>query len=150
LDKTATPSSLDDDDYDGFDWEKTAAFKAIVDRLVVKTKQSRGLIRMCHHCLKACAKERKNFKHRGDFGNECLECTCTKNKGVCEQLLVDRGILGKDVGDGLECRSLSDREWFKVDHIMCQLFGFNTNWLLDRDVFVAGLEAKLLQLREES
>jgi hypothetical protein len=90
-DKTPTSSSLDD--YKGFPWESTAAFKAVVDSLTVYTKdKSRGLVRQCPHCQE-CYKPRKNMKHTGDFGNECLECTCTKNKGVCEQLLVDQGIL---------------------------------------------------------
>jgi hypothetical protein len=54
------------------------------------------------------------------------------------------------VGDGLQFRSLTDKEWHKVDHIMGVLFGFNTHWLLDKDVFISGLEARAAQLREES
>jgi len=83
---------------------------------------------------------------KGKHGNEFLECGCTKNKGVCEKLLLDRGILGTDV-ENEELQSLSDKEWFKLDHVMAALFGYNTSWLMNKEVMIAGLEAKLAELK---
>jgi hypothetical protein len=66
---------------------------------------------------------------------------------VCEQLLWDLGILGNDFEEK-ELSSLSYKEWFMMNHIMGSLIGFNTNWLMDKEVMIAGLEAKLAKLKE--
>jgi hypothetical protein len=66
---------------------------------------------------------------------------------VCEQLLLDLGILGNDFEEK-ELSSLSYKEWFMMNHIMRSLIGFNTNWLMDKEVMIAGLEAKLAELKE--
>jgi hypothetical protein len=76
-----------------------------------------------------------------------LECGCTKNKGVCEQMLLNLGILGDDF-EHKELSSLSYKEWFMVDHIMRSLLGFNTSWLMDKEIMIAGLEAKLAELKK--
>jgi len=127
-------------------WEKKEAFKKIVESLVVTTKNtSLGVVKQCPHC-KLIRKKRKDLRVKGKHGNEFLECGCTKNKGVCEKLLLDRGILGTDV-ENEELQSLSDKEWFKLDHVMAALFGYNTSWLMNKEVMIAGLEAKLAELK---
>jgi len=49
---------------------------------------------------------------------------------------------------GKELSSLSSKEWFMVNHIMGHLFGFNTGWLMDKEVMIAGLETKLKELKK--
>ena len=45
--------------------------------------------------------------------------------------------------------SISDKEWFKMDHIMASLLGYDTSWLMYKEAMIAGLEAKLAELKEE-
>jgi hypothetical protein len=118
----------------------------MVESFVVKTVDStKGVWRQCNHCR--INKKRKDWEVKKALGNEFLECGCSKNKAVCEQLLMDRGIIGKEL-ENKDLKTLADKEWFKLDHVMGNLFGFNTNWLMDKEVMIAGLEAKLAQLKE--
>jgi hypothetical protein len=66
-------------------------------------------------------------------------CGCTKNKAVCEALLIQREILVG--GNDPIFRDLSFNEWYKLDHVMAALFGFNTSWLLYPQIMKAGLQA---------
>jgi hypothetical protein len=65
-----------------------------------------------------------NRKHKTPHqkGKEYLECGCSMNKGVAEQLLLNMGVIGKDIGDD-DLVTLSDTEWYKMDHVMGSLFG---------------------------
>jgi hypothetical protein len=104
-----------------------------------------GIVRRhCRHCY-SNGKPTKIVRNNGDAA--LLECGCSKEKGVCEELLRNRGILGDDF-EKKELSSLSSKEWFMVNHIMGRLFGFNTNWLMDEEVMIAGLKAKLAELKE--
>ena len=76
----------------------------------------------------------------------CLECGCGEEKAVCELLLMEREILGKDIDNGVALRSLTKGEWFKLDHVMGALFGFNTSWLWDKEAMKAGLLEKVTEL----
>ena len=79
------------------------------------------------------------------MGSNCepgwkMICGCSQEKGVAELLLMDRGIL--DVrNEDPSLRTLSKEEWFKLDHIMASLFGYNTSWLLDPMKMKTGLLA---------
>jgi hypothetical protein len=61
---------------------------------------------------------------------------------------VEGGILGDDYEDK-ELSSLSFKEWFMMNHINKSLFGFNTVWLMDKAVMIAGLEAKVTELKAQ-
>jgi hypothetical protein len=136
---------LDPDHYDGEEWEKREEFKEIIKSFERKHTWKDGIIRRhCRHCYS----NGKGTKDVRNIGNPALlECGCSKDKGVCEQLLLDLGILGNDFEEK-ELSSLSYKEWFMMNHIMRSLIGFNTNWLMDKEVMIAGLEAKLAELKE--
>jgi hypothetical protein len=142
--KNSTQTS-NPDDYDGKEWEKKAEFKEIINSFVKKHTWNDGIVRRhCRHCA-SNNKSTKIIKSNGDPA--LLECGCSKDKGVCEELLLKRGILGNDFEEK-ELSSLSSKEWFMVNYIMGELFGFNTNWLMDKEVMIAGLTAKLAELKE--
>jgi len=133
-------------------WEKQEEFERVLETLTVSTrgedgKLVKGDIRQCYHC-RINKKPRKDVRVQGQHGNEYLECGCSKNKGVCEKLLVDKGVLGQDK-ENRELYSISDKEWFKMDHIMASLLGYDTSWLMYKEAMIAGLEAKLAELKEE-
>jgi hypothetical protein len=142
--KNATPV---EDDHE--DWQERAEFKEMVKSCVVPATDSEyeGW-RQCHHCH--LNKKEKDWVKVKMTGDAWLECGCKTDKAVCEQLLVNRGILGKGVGDATWMRSLTAKEWFKMDHIMGSLFGFNTSWLMEKKDMIAGLKAKLAELEEEA
>ena len=100
--------------------------------------------RHCHHCY-SNSKSTKEVRNKGDPA--LLECGCSKDKGVFEKLLLTLGILGDDY-DEKELSSLSQKEWFMLNHIMGRLIEFNTNWLMDKEVMITGLEAKLAELKK--
>lgn len=95
----------------------------------------------CNHChliRKSLAKEVENT-------DWVLDCGCSKQKGVVEAILVEKGIIGKEVNDkGLQ--SLTEGEWAKLDHIMASLFGYDTTWLLDSKLMKKGLLAAAARL----
>ena len=66
---------------------------------------------------------------------------------MCEKLLLNLGVLSDDFEEK-ELSSLSSKEWFMVNHIIEHLFGFNTGWVIDKEVMIAGLEAKLKELKK--
>jgi hypothetical protein len=136
---------VDLDDCNGKEWETKDEFKEIVESFVRKHTWKDGITRRhCRHCH-SNSKATKEVRNKGDSAR--LECGCSKDKGVCEELLWKRGILGNDFEEK-ELSSLSSKEWFIVNHIMGQLFGFTTNWLMEKNVMIAGLEAKLAELKE--
>jgi len=117
-----------------------------MDSFVIPNKEEdKEVWRQCHHCY--LIRKKKNWDTRRVLGKEFLECECSKNKADCEKLLVERNILGKEL-EHFNLKSLSDKEWFKLDHVMSALFGYNTSWSMDKDIMIAGLEAKLIELTE--
>ena len=62
--------------------------------------------------------------------------------------MVDKGVLGQ-YKENRELYSISDKEWFKMNHIMASLLGYDTSWLMYKEAMIAGLEAKLAELKEE-
>ena len=76
--------------------------------------------------------------------NTEIICVCTKDKAVCEALLVKAGILVD--GNDQRLRDLSFSKWYKVDRIMASLFGFNTPWLLNKEQMKKGLKEELYKV----
>ena len=94
--KKPTNSSTKDDDRNV--WEKQEEFERVLGTLTVSTrgedgKLVKGDIRQCYHC-KINKKPKKDVRVQGQHRNEYLEYGCSNNKGVCEKLLVDKGVLG--------------------------------------------------------
>lgn len=138
--KNSTP---DKDDHE--DWQEKEEFKAMVKSFVVPATESKYKgWRQCYHCH--LNKKDKDWAKVKMTGDAWLECGCKTDKAVCEQLLVNLGIIGKGVGDATWTRSLTAKEWFKMDHVMGSLFGFNTGWLMEKKEMIAGLKAKLAEL----
>lgn len=130
------PTTLEDGT---FSFQNAPEFNEILEKLKVSKGPQKNESRKCYHC-------RQNKKptqiRRQDSETPSIECGCSENKAVCEFLLVEMGILGKDVGNDVELRSLTEAEWYKMDHIMGAIFGFNTSWLWDTEAMKAGLLAK--------
>ena len=92
----------------------------------------------CNHCTinrKNIGTDRPSIS---ETGVPIMDCGCSRNKVVAEKVLVNRGIIGR-VGNERVLHSLSEVEWYKVDHIMGALFGYNTTWLLDPKIMKEGL-----------
>ena len=122
-----------------FDFQNTPEFKEVLEKLKVSKGPLKNESRKCYHCRQ----NKKPTQIRGKRSEApSIECGCSENKAVCEFLLVKMGILGKDVGNDVELRSLTEAEWYKVDHIMGALFGFNTSWLWNKEAMKARLPAK--------
>jgi hypothetical protein len=95
----------------------------------------------CNHCHLI----RKSLTKEVENNSWILDCGCSMQKGVVEAILVEKGVIGKEVDDkGLQ--SLTEGEWAKLDHIMASLFGYNTSWLLDPEKMKEGLLAAAARL----
>jgi len=93
-----------------------------------------------------CAVTKKRMPPAEECSEDAMACGCSKDKGVFESLLVEKGILvGKndDTYDdddlARRLKTITQGEWFKIDHIMGALFGFKLGWLLDSKEMKAGL-----------
>jgi hypothetical protein len=115
------------------EFESFSRFKKVLESLMLVKGHFAGQFK-CSHCRNI----RKKLVARNLEGSEII-CGCTKNKAVCEALLIERGILVG--GNDQILRDLSFGEWNKPDHVMAALFGFNTSWLLDPQIMKAGLQA---------
>jgi hypothetical protein len=117
----SNPATLEDG---RFAFQNAPEFNEILEKLKVSKGPQKNESRKCYHW-------RQNKKptqiRRQDNETASIECGCSENKAVCEFLLVKMGILGKDVGNDVELRSLTEAEWYKADHIMGAIFGFNTS-----------------------
>ena len=122
-----------EEDPDAFEFESLPEFKAVLKTL----KLGKGRFAGHYKCIH-CRNNRKKLAARDLEVSEII-CGCTKNKAVCEALLIKREILIG--GNDQILRDLSFNEWYKLDHIMGALFGFNTSWLLDPQIMKAGLQA---------
>jgi hypothetical protein len=74
------------DNCDGVrDWKKTEKFKEIIKSLEKRVTWKDGIIRRhCHHC----SSNKKNTKPiRNNENLALVECGCSKDKAVCEELL---------------------------------------------------------------
>jgi hypothetical protein len=112
----------DTDDYDGKEWEKKEEFKEIIKSFEKRHNWS-GIKRHCHHCY---SNSRSTEIAKNNGNPAILECECSKNKGVCENLVLDRGILGNNFKEK-KLSSLSSKEWFMMNHVIESLLGFNMN-----------------------
>jgi len=121
--------------------EEAPEFQEVLDKLKIRGNTN---IRKCHHCKVNRRPASVNVTENDEVLK--LECGCSEEKAVCERLLVDQGILGGDVGNNVELRSLTQAEWYKLDHIMGALFGFKTSWLWDNNAMKKGLLAKAQNL----
>jgi len=84
-------------------------------------------------------KKKKNWNARRVLSKEFLECSCTKNEVVCKKLLVKTNIFEKEL-EHSNLKSLFDKKWFKLDYVIGALYSFNTGWLIDKDIIIAGLK----------
>jgi len=98
----------------------------------------------CNHCIIIRRKMRDEEEVTED-GTKLLHCGCSQNKAVAEWMFKKKGLIGR-VTNVRELMSLSEQEWFKFDHIMGGLIGYNTTWLLDDKALKAGLQAALDRL----
>ena len=126
-------SSSSEEDSDAFQFESLPEFKAVLKTLKLGKGPFAGHYKCTH-----CRNNRKRLAARDLEGSEII-CGCTKNKAACEALLIRREILIG--GNDQILRDLSFNEWYKLDHIMAALFGFNTSWLLDPQIMKARLQA---------
>jgi len=134
---TPTSSTITQDT-DAFDFEFSSQFKAVLQTLKLAKGPFAGEYKCTH-----CRNNKTKLIDRDLRGSEII-CGCTKNKAVCEALLVKKGILVS--GNDQILRDLSWSEWYKLDHIMAALFGYNTSWLLDASIMKAGLQAAINNL----
>ena len=130
---SSSEEDSDEEDSDAFEFESLPEFKAVLKTL----KLGKGPF-VGHYKCTHCRNNRKKLAARDLEGSEII-CGCTKNKAVCEALLIQREILVG--GNDQILRDLSFNEWYKLDHIMAALFGFNTSWLLDPQIMKTGLQS---------
>ena len=93
-----------------------------------------------------CAVTNKKMAPPEEYPEDAMACGCSKDKGVFESLLVEKGILiGRNEGNYDDAdlvrrlKTITQGEWFKMDHVMGALFGFKLEWLLDHQKMKAGL-----------
>ena len=92
----------------------------------------------CNHCTVIRKNMSVDRPAVSEDGVPLLDCGCSRNKGVAEKKLVKMGIIGR-VNNRRSLHSLSEQKWFKMDHVMGALFGYNTTWLLDPKIMKEGL-----------
>ena len=115
--------------------EQRPQFVEVLERMQI-TKGNKAGEHKCSHCKFI----KKAMMDSNPEPGWKMICGCSQEKGVTELLLIDRGIL--DVrNEDPSLRTLSKEEWFKLDHIMASLFGYNRSWLLDPMEMKAGLLA---------
>jgi hypothetical protein len=120
------------------------AFNAVLAEMVVQKGHIHGGKYKCHHHI-------VNRVHMGeaktaeDGATRLMDCGCTEEKAVAEWCLKKRETIGR-VYDDRDLWTLSQTEWYKLDHVMGNLFGYSTNWLLDKEAMKTGLKEALRKL----
>ena len=141
----APPATSTDKDIDDI-LEAMPEFHSVLAEMVVTDTNAtiHGGKYKCNHCI-IIRKKMRDEEEVTEDGTKLLHCGCSRNKAVAEWMLKKKGLIGR-VTNVRELMSLSEQEWFKFDHIMGGLIGYDTTWLLDDKAFKAGLQAALDRL----